>query len=106
MRWKISGLGFLGSNRHSSLSLSLNGSKYQRGVVLISAGVIEGNFEGKISQEGHQGSLFLHENVLAHRVIATQKKLVYLGFQRLDHTPYSPDLDPSDYHVFPGLKNN
>jgi len=35
----------------------------------------------------------------------TQKKLAYLGFQFLDHPPYSPDLAPSDYHLFPGLKN-
>jgi len=32
------------------------------------------------------------------------KKLAYLGFQCLDHPPYSPDLAPSDYHLFPGLK--
>jgi hypothetical protein len=30
---------------------------------------------------------------------------VYLGFQCLDHPPYSLDLAPSDYHLFPGLKN-
>ena len=24
--------------------------------------------------------------------------------QCLDHQPYSPDLAPSDYHLFPGLK--
>jgi len=40
----------------------------------------------------------------AHWVLATQKKLAYLGFQCLDHPPYSPDLDPSDYHLFPGPK--
>ena len=40
----------------------------------------------------------------AHRALATQKKLAYLGFQCLDHPPYSPDLPPSDYHLFPGLK--
>jgi histone-lysine N-methyltransferase SETMAR len=46
----------------------------------------------------------LHDNALAHRALATQKKLAYLGFQCLDHPPYSPDLAPSDYHLFPGLK--
>jgi len=46
----------------------------------------------------------LHDNALAHRAIATQKKLDYLSFQCLDHPPYSPDLAPSDYHLFPGLK--
>ena len=53
--------------------------------------------------EGHQGVLFLH-NAPAHRAFATQKKLVYLVFHFLDHPPYSPDLAPSDYHLFPGLK--
>jgi histone-lysine N-methyltransferase SETMAR len=27
-----------------------------------------------------------------------------LDLQCLDHTPYSPDLALSDYHLFPGLK--
>ena len=49
--------------------------------------------------------LFLHENAPGHRALATQKKLAYLGFQYLDHPPYSPDLAPLDYHLFPGLKN-
>jgi len=52
------------------------------------------------------GVLFLRDNVLAHRALATQKKLAYLGFQCLDHPPYSPDLAPSDYHLFSGLKKN
>jgi len=39
-----------------------------------------------------RGVLFLHDNAPAHRALATQKKLAYLGFQCLDHPPYSPDL--------------
>jgi len=54
--------------------------------------------------EVHQGVLFWHDNAPAHRGLATQKKLAYLGFQCLDHPPYSPDLTPLDYHLFPGLK--
>jgi len=48
--------------------------------------------------------LFLHNNAPVHRAFATHNKLGYLGFQCLDHPPYSPDLTPSDYHLFPGLK--
>jgi hypothetical protein len=48
--------------------------------------------------------LFLHDNVPPHRALATQKKLAYLDLQCLDHPPYSQDLDPSNYHLFPGLK--
>jgi len=51
-----------------------------------------------------KGVLFLHDNAPAPWALATQKKLAYLGFQYLDHPPYSPDLVPSDYHLFPGLK--
>ena len=55
---------------------------------------------GKVTK----GVLFLHDNAHAHRILATQKKLAYLCFQFLDHPPYSLDLAPSDYPLFPGLK--
>ena len=93
------------SRLHSPHSLSSKGSNYQRRMLLISVGAIEGHFEGKTPREGHQGgSCSLHDNAPAHRALVTQKKLAYLGFHCLDHPPYSPDLAPSDYHLFPGLK--
>jgi len=55
-------------------------------------------------REGHQGGLVLARQCPGYWTLATQKKLAYLGFQCLDHPPYSPDLAPSDYHLFPGLK--
>jgi len=51
-----------------------------------------------------KGVLFLHDNAPTHRAFTTQKKLAYLGFHCLDHPSYYPDLVPSDYHLFPGLK--
>jgi hypothetical protein len=51
-------------------------------------------------------ALFLQDNAPAHRALATQKKLAYLGFQYLDHLLYSPDLAPSNYHLFPGLTSD
>jgi hypothetical protein len=51
-----------------------------------------------------KGFLFLHDNAPTHRALATQKKLACLGFQCLDHPPYSPDMAPSDYPLVPGLK--
>jgi histone-lysine N-methyltransferase SETMAR len=53
-----------------------------------------------------KGVFFLHNNAAAHRALATQKKLAYLGFQCLDHPPCSPDLALLDYYLFPRLKNN
>jgi len=55
---------------------------------------------GKVTK----GVLFLHGNAPAYPALTTQTKLPYLGFQYLDHPPYSPDLAPSHYHLFPGLK--
>jgi len=51
-----------------------------------------------------KGVLFLHDNASAHRALATQKKLAYLGFQCLDHPPCPPDLVPWDYRLLPGLQ--
>jgi len=51
-----------------------------------------------------EGVLFLYDNAPAHRTLATQKKLACLGLHFLDHPPYAPDLAPSDYRLFPGLK--
>jgi hypothetical protein len=39
-------------------------------------------------------ALFLHDNVPAHRALAIQTKLAFLGFQCLNHPSYSPDLAP------------
>jgi len=61
--------------------------------------ILKEKCRGKVTK----GVLFLH-NDLAHQALATQKKLAYLGFQRLDHPPYSPDLALSDYHLSLGLK--
>jgi histone-lysine N-methyltransferase SETMAR len=41
---------------------------------------------------------------MAHRALTTQKKEAHLDFHFLDHPPYSPDLAPSYYHLFPELK--
>jgi len=60
--------------------------------------------EKRRPREGYKGDLVLARQCPAHQALATQKKLAYLGFQCLDHPPYSPDLAPSDYHLFPGLK--
>jgi len=95
---------FLRSRRHPPHWLSSKEPNYQREVLLISAGAIEGHFEGKTPWEVHHCCLVLARQFPAHRALGTQNKLAYLGFQCLDHPPYSPDLAPSDYHLFLGLK--
>jgi len=52
IRWKISHLDFLESRRHHPHWLFSKGPNYQRGVLLTSAGAIEGYFEGKTPAAG------------------------------------------------------
>ena len=80
---------------------------YQRGVLPIPGGAIEGHFHGKMPRKAHQGGLILARQCSGSPGTCNPeetKKLAYLGFQCLDHPPYSPDLAPSDYHLFLGLK--
>jgi hypothetical protein len=74
--------------------------------LLISAGAIEGHFEGKTPQEGHQEGLVLARQYPGSPALATQKKLAYLGFLCLNRPPYFPDLAPSDYTCSLDCKND
>ena len=82
---------FFGMKTASSSLIIFQMVNYHRGVLLSSAGAIEGHFERKTPREFTKVVLFLH-NAPAHRALATQKTLAYLGFHFLDHSHYSPDL--------------
>jgi hypothetical protein len=49
------------------------GPDYQRGVLIISAGAVEGLFEGKMSRRGKvtKGALFMHDNYTAYRALGS-----------------------------------
>ena len=47
----------------------------------------------------------LHQdNAVGNRAESTQLEISFLGFDILEHPPYSPDLTPMDFWVFPELK--
>lgn len=48
--------------------------------------------------------LFHHDNAPAHRAAVAKAKLFQLGYELIDHPPYSPDLAPCDFFLFPNLK--
>jgi len=48
----------------------------------------------------------LHDNAPAHRSQIGQAAVVECGFEEMCHPSYSPDLTPSDYHLFPILKKH
>lgn len=52
------------------------------------------------------GVCFHHDNARPHTARATVELLAQFGWNILTHPPYSPDLAPSDYHLFPELKSH
>lgn len=46
----------------------------------------------------------LHDNARPHVANETREKLEELGWDTVPHPPYSPDIAPSDYHLFRPLK--
>lgn len=48
--------------------------------------------------------LFHHDNAPSHTSIVAMAKINDLKFELMPHPPYSPDLAPSDYFLFPNLK--
>lgn len=48
---------------------------------------------------------FHHDNASAHRASVTQDFLTQSGLTLLDHPPYSPDLAPCDFGLFPLVKS-
>ena len=48
--------------------------------------------------------LLLHDNAQPHSAAQTQDLITSFKWEQMDHPPYSPDLAPSDYHLFLHLK--
>ena len=53
-----------------------------------------------------EGVVLLHDNARPHAARQTQELLKKFGWTVMPHPPYSPDLAPSDYHLFPKLKDH
>ena len=53
-----------------------------------------------------KGVMFHQNNARPHVSLITRQKLLELGWDVLSHPPYSPDLAPSDFHLFQSLQNS
>jgi transposase len=52
------------------------------------------------------GVLLLHDNARPHSAATTVNLLNSYGWKILPHPPYSPDLAPSEIHLFPKMKKH
>jgi transposase len=53
-----------------------------------------------------KGVLLQHDNVHVHTCKLSMNAISECGFELVPHPPYSPDLAPSDYHLFRFLKSD
>ena len=51
-------------------------------------------------EQRHDKIILQHDNARPHAAQAVKKYLETLKWEVLPHPPYSPDLAPSDYHLF------
>jgi transposase len=49
--------------------------------------------------------ILLHDNAKPHTENVTKELLADFGWEVLEHPPYSPDLAPSDYHLFRSMEH-
>lgn len=78
---------------------TINGEYYAEQLARLRERIKEKR-RGKLSR----GVLLLQGNATAYKTPVAEKSVKDCGFEIMDHPPYSPDLAPSDYYLFPSLK--
>ena len=78
---------------------TINGSYYASIIEQLRFAILE-----KRHRKVGRGVLLLHDNASVHKSKIVQAAIQQSGFAELNHPAYSPDIAPSDYHLFSNLK--
>ena len=79
--------------------IAVNGPHYASVIERLRSVILKKR-RGKSSRE----VLLLHGNVPIHKCSVVQAAIRQADFVELNHPSYSPDIAPSDYHLFSNLK--
>ena len=69
---------------------------------------MQANLGGCARRRGKQtrAVLLLQDNALAHTSQVAMTAATECGSENLTHSPYSPDMAPSDFYLFPKLQSH
>ena len=81
---------------------TINGERYRTQLMRLKRAIAEKRPEYATR---HEAIIFHHDNARSHVAIPVKNYLENSGWEVLPHPPYSPDLAPSDYHLFRAMQN-
>jgi histone-lysine N-methyltransferase SETMAR len=96
--WDIHGLLLLDFAPAGS---TINATAYQKSLKKLKAAI-----RRKRPELLTEGVILHHDNARPHTAVATVHLLTSWGWEILPHPPYSPDLAPCDFHLFPKMKKH
>ena len=81
---------------------TINGEHYRTQLIRLKRAIAEKRTKYATR---HEAIIFHYDNARPHFAIPVKNYLQNSGWEVLPHPPYSPDLAPSDYHLFRSVQN-
>ena len=81
---------------------TINGERYRTQLIRLKREIAE---ERPEYENRHKAIIFHHDNAPPHVAIPVKNYLENSEWEVLPHPPYSPDLAPSDNHLFRSMQN-
>lgn len=81
---------------------TITGERYRQQLIKLNAEIKKKRPEYATR---HEAIIFHDDNARPHRTQPVKNYVENVGWESLPHPPYSPDLAPSDYHLFRSMQN-
>ena len=83
-------------------SETITGDRYRQQLIELNRALKQ---KRPVYAERHDKLIFQHDNARPHVAKPVKETLELLNWEVLPHPPYSPDIAPSDYHLFRSMQS-